>query len=273
MIDDIPQIAVFGSNVFLVGTAYGSNAVFGSFTVPISDGRGRYFARYDTNGNAQLATGFGSATTQPWAAVADSAGNVYVAGDFDTYSVFGDDILAAPRLGTPGSGFFGQAFLAEFNNAGTPQWAEMAVSTNESIYDSELVNFWNLALAPNGVWVCGFGNGGVYFGTNLVNSSHEIFEIGQFTESDVFDSGMLGMITLTAPASPVTLIDLLRVGSNFQFSFYSETNHTHYVQFSTNLAGANNWQPYTNIVGDGTLKTVVVPANHPAAEFFRVGTQ
>jgi hypothetical protein len=272
LIDDVPQIAVSGTNVFLAGTAYGSNAVFGSFTVPIAGGRGQYFARYDTDGNAQLATGFGSATTQPWAAVADASGNVYVAGDFDTYAQFGDDILAAPQLATLGAGYFGQAFVAEFNSAGTPLWARMAESTNETIYLTELVNFWNLALAPDGVWVCGLGNGAADFGTNLVNSSHELIEIGQSTYAECFNSGMLGLITLTEPASPVTLLNAARVGTNIQFSFVSTAEHTNYVQYSTNLA-STNWLPYSTIVGDGTLKTVVVPANHPAAEFFRVGTQ
>ena len=113
LIDDYPEIAVSGTNLFLVGTAYGSNAVFGSLTVPIADGRGQYFARYDTNGNAQIATGFGSATTQPEVGVADGAGNVYVAGNFDTYAIFGNDILAAPRLNTLTNSYSGaRAILA-----------------------------------------------------------------------------------------------------------------------------------------------------------------
>jgi hypothetical protein len=175
-------------------------------------------------------------------------------------------------LATLGSGYFGQAFVAEFNSAGTPQWARMAESTNETIYLTELVNFWNLALAPDGLWVCGVGNGAARFGTNLVNSSHELIEIGQSTYAECFNSGMLGLITLTEPVSPVTLLNPARVGTNIQFSFVSTADHTNYVQYSTNLA-STNWLPYSTIVGDGSLKTVVVPANHPAAEFFRVGTQ
>jgi hypothetical protein len=279
LLDDYPLIAVSGTNVFLAGTAYGSSAVFGAFTVPITNGRGQYFARYDTNGNAQLATGFGGTTTQPYAAAADAVGNVYVAGNFDTYAQFGNDILAAPRLDTLTNavfghqGYFSQAFVAEFNSAGTPQWARMAESTNETIEDTDLVNFFDVTLAPNGVWVCGLGCGAVYFGTNLVNSSGKYIDIGQDLVFEQFNSGMLGMIALTEPAAPVTLIDLARVGANFQFSFVSTAGHTNYVQYSTNLASTNNWQPYSTIVGDGTLKTVVAPANPPAAEFFRVSTQ
>jgi hypothetical protein len=283
LIDDYPEIAVSGTNVFLVGTAYGSNAVFGSFTVPITDGRGQYFARYDTNGNAQLATGFGGATTQPQAAVADANGNVFVAGNFDTYSYFGNDILAAPRLDTPTNsyyghaGYFGQAFAAKFDRTGTPQWARMAESTNETygMEATDLVNFYDIALATNGLWVCGFGNGQVDFGANAVNSAGEYIVGGGggivTLSYESFNSGMLGMIAETAPVSPVTLLNPALVGANFQFSFVSMADITNYVQYSTNLANTN-WLPYTNFVGDGTLKTIVVPANHPAAEFFRVST-
>ena len=278
LIDDYPEIAVSGTNLFLVGTAYGSNAVFGSLTVPIADGRGQYFARYDTNGNAQIATGFGSATTQPEAAVADGAVNVYVAGNFDTYAIFGNDILAAPRLNTltnsysGRAGYFSQAFAAMFDNTGTPQWARMAESTNLTIQVTDMVNFYDIALAPGGVWVCGFGSGAVYFGTNLVNSSEEITFNGYNLIFEEFNSGMLGMVALTEPASPVTLLNPSRLGADFEFSFVSMANHTHDVQYSTNLAGTN-WLFYTNIAGDGTLKTVEVPDNRPAAQFFRVTTQ
>ena len=77
---------------------------------------------------------------------------------------------------------------------------------------------------------------------------------------------------LTQPLSPVTLLNPVLVGTNFQFTFVSTANHTNYVQYSTNLA-KTNWLPYTNIIGDGALKSIVVPANRPAAEFFRVSTQ
>jgi hypothetical protein len=273
LIDDYPEISVSGTNLFLVGTAYGSNAVFGSFTVPIANGRGQYFARYDTNGNAELATGFGSATTQPESSVADAAGNVYVAGNFDTYSYFGNDILAAPRLGTLGNGYYGQAFAAKFDRTGTAQWACMATSTNLTFYpDTDFVTFWGVALGPNGVWACGEGSGAMYFGTNLVNSVDKLFEIGTSTYAEEFISGMLGMITVSEPPSPVQLLNPALAGTNFQFSFVSTADHTNYVQYSTNLANTN-WLPYSTIIGDGTTKTVIVPTNHPAAEYFRVGTQ
>jgi len=272
VVDDVPLISLAGTNVFLAGTAYGPTASFGSFTVPISGGRGQYFASYDTNGNALLATGFGSPTTQPEAAVADAAGNVYVAGNFDTYSTFGNDMLAAPHLGSLGNGYYSQAFVAKFGPNGIPQWARMAESTNETIAVTDLVNLWDVTLAPTGIWVCGEGSGAVYFGTNLVNSAGEYVAVGQDVIFEEFQSGMLGMIALTEPLSPVVLIDPLQSGTNFEFSFISTASHTNYVQYTTSLANAN-WLPYSTIPGDGTLKSVSVPANQHAAAFFRVSTQ
>jgi hypothetical protein len=273
IIDDYPEIAISGTNLFLVGTAYGSSAVFGPFTVPIAGGRGQYFARYDTNGNAQLATGFGSPTTQPWAAVADAAGNVYVAGNFDTYSYFGNDILAAPRINTLGNGFYGQAFAAMFDRTGTPQWARMAESTNLTFEITDRVNFYDLALAPNGIWVCGEGSGAVYFGTNLVNSALKLFVIGTSLYYQEFNSGMLGMIAETA--APVSLLNPEVVGANFQFQFQSQSGFTHHILYQTNVAAAN-WLTYSSVPGDGTVMTISIPLStfSPFQQgFVRVATQ
>ncbi len=275
VIDDYPEIAISGTNVFLVGTAYGSSAVFGSFTVPLTDGRGQYFARYDTNGNAQLAVGFGSATTQPEATVADATGNVYVAGNFDTYSYFGNDILAAPRLATLGNGDFSQGFAAQFDRNGTPQWACLAESTNLSIEVTDAVNFYDIALAPNGVWVCGVGSGAVYFGTNLVNSAGEYIVVGNNVILESFNSGMLGMIALTQPASPVTLLNPAVAGTNFQFKFLSQSGFTHNVLYRTNLA-TGSWLTNSTVAGDGTMKTNSIPLSvfSPSkGGFVRVSTQ
>ena len=86
-------------NVFLIGTAYGSSAVFGGLSVSWPGARGQYFARYDTNGNPQLATSFGSPATATWASAASASG-VYVCGDFDGYSSFGNRSDRGPDLCT-----------------------------------------------------------------------------------------------------------------------------------------------------------------------------
>ena len=95
------------------------------------------------------------------------------------------------------------------------------------------------------------------------------------TGSSPDDAGWLDDVVYTpayqAPAA-VTLLSPLLVGTNLQFSFVSQTNHTNFVQYNTNLA-QTNWLPYSTIIGDGTTKTVSAPANSPKQEFFRVETQ
>jgi hypothetical protein len=284
-VDDYPEIAVSGSNVFLVGTAYGSSTVFGSITIPIADGRGQYFARYDTNGNPQIATGFGSPTTQPEAAVADAAGNVYVAGNFDTWSLFGSRILAAPRLNTltnshsGHAGYFGQAFTAEFDREGTPQWARMAESTHRNIQGTEMVNFYDIALAPAAVWVCGFGNDAAWFGTNLVNSAGAyIVPGGEGIVNPIFESfnsGMLGMIAVTPPPGAVVLLNPEIVGANFQFQFLSQSGFTHSILCQSDIA-AGACLTNATVAGDGAMKTISIPLSvlgSSKAGFVRVLTQ
>lgn len=153
---DDALVAVSGTNVFVAGTSYGSNAVFGPFSATFPAGAGQYFARYDTNGNAQLATSFGSQFTWPWAALADASGNVYIGADFDTCSIFGSMIIAAPFyetvqfVGTIDNRIPGQAFVAKFDRNGNPLWARPAQSP------SGYLNLRDITLASDGVWACGF---------------------------------------------------------------------------------------------------------------------
>jgi hypothetical protein len=75
--------------------------------------------------------------------------------------------------------------------------------------------------------------------------------------------------TLPKPP-PVTLLHPALIGTNFQFSFISTAGITNYVEYTTNLA--KTWLPYSNILGDGTLRTIEVSAKSPTTEFFRVNT-
>jgi hypothetical protein len=94
------------------------------------------------------------------------------------------------------------------------------------------------------------------------------------TGSSPDDAGWLDDVVYTpyVAVSPVTLLSPKLVGTNLQFSFVSQVNHTNFVQYSTNLA-KTNWLPYSSIIGDGTTKTVDVPVNSPKQEYLRVGTQ
>jgi hypothetical protein len=279
LIDDVPRVAANGTNVFITGVAYDTNAVFGAFTVNFSLPRGQYVARYDTNGNPQLATGYGSVTTSPVAAAADAKGDLYVSGDYDTYSFFGKDMIAGPSLPKYGAGDFSQAFLAKFDVNGNTLWAREATATS-------IVNFLGIALASDGIWASGWCQPSNFttfqpttFGTNRVNSDPLV--LGGIAGGSIYiidyPAGVLAKVTDTTPvASPVTLVNAKYVSANLQFSFQSQTGFMHSVLYRTNLVAGAGWQTYSNVIGDDTLKTIPIPLSlfSPSREgFIKVSTQ
>ncbi|MEJ0089375.1 MAG: LamG-like jellyroll fold domain-containing protein [Limisphaerales bacterium] len=273
--NDDAYLAVAGTNIFLAGNAYGSNAAFGPFTVTFPTSKGQYFARYDTNGTPQAATAFGSQYTWPWDIVADAGGNIYVGGDFDTYSVFGSNIIAAPfyetvqSVGSIDNRIPGQSFIAKFDRNGNALWARIAQSK------FSFVNLRDIAIDSDGVWGCGLFNQESVFGNITINGQATV--VGSpFGYLVYHPSGWLAKITdgVGTPL-PVTLLNPLKSGLNFQLSFQSQAGFTHSVQYRTNLA-IGSWQTYSNVTGDGSLKTIPVPAsvfNSSKQGFVRVLTQ
>ena len=132
---------------------------------------------------------------------------------------------------------------------------------------------------PTRVWVCGFGSGAACFGTNLVNSAGVyIVPSGEGLVNPIFEafnSGMLGMIAVTAPPEAATLLNPEIVGANFQFQFLSQSGCTHSVLCQTDIA-AGACLTNCTVAGDGTLKTVSIPLSvfgSSKAGFVRVLTQ
>jgi len=275
LINDMPRISTSGSDVFLTGNAYGTSAVFGGLSVPLPSGRGQYFARYDTNGNPQVATGFGSPSTTIWASAANASG-VYVSGDFDSYSAFGNYLVAAPVNGQNDLGplYFTQPVLAKFDRNGNPLWARNGVS-------SDFANFRGIATTADGVWACGFLKITNYipaqFGTYSVYSDLQVIPGSPFSTLIWNQAGMIAKITDSSiAASPVTLLNPQSNGTSFQFQFLSQAGFTHTVLYRTNLVAGSNWQTYSNVIGDGTLKTIPIPLSifNPSKQgFVRVLTQ
>ena len=268
LVDDTPCVAASGTNVFVAGTAWGSNATFGPFTVTFPTSKGQYFARYDTNGNAQLATSFGSEYVFVWGIVADASGNVYVDADFDEYAFFGNDLIAAPFYETIQflvnvvDSVPGQTCVAKFDRNGNALWARRAFS------QSSYANTRDLALAPDGVWSCGFFNQQTVFGTNTINGQATC--IGSPICTLVFHpAGFMAKVTDSVIVPPITLLNPGTTnGTNFEFSFQSQSGFTYNVESRTNLLlGA--WQTNGTISGDGTLKLFLIPKTN-AARFFRV---
>ncbi|MCX6924756.1 MAG: hypothetical protein NT154_16310, partial [Verrucomicrobia bacterium] len=281
LINDMPLISVSGSNVFLTANTYGSSVVFGGISVSLPGGRGQYFARYDTNGTPQAAAMFGGPTTMLWASAANASG-VYVCGDFDSYSQFGNLLIAAPVFTTNDLDFsyngfdytyFTQPLVAKFDLNGNPLWARNGVS-------SAFANFRGLATTSDGVWASGFLkisdlSSPAQFGTYSVYS--DLYVPGGGPSPIICtQAGMIAKIAeSTAAASPLTLLNPQTVGSNFQFQFLSQSGFNHSILYRTNLV-AGNWQTNSSLAGDGTLKTITVPLSvfAPSQQgFIRVSTQ
>ncbi|HEY1788983.1 MAG TPA: LamG-like jellyroll fold domain-containing protein [Verrucomicrobiae bacterium] len=277
LVDDIPMLAASGTNVFVTGIAYSSNATFGAITVNFNDDRGQYLARYDTNGNVMVATNYGSLTTSPKGIVANAQGNVYISGVFDTYSFFGNDMIAAPEENRFVNGNFSQSFLAKFDPKGNALWANEGVSMTTAV-------FLGIALGTNGVWASGWCESGFYpqtipvlYGTNQVYSDKLFVSggAGRATAVIWYPGGVLANVSEVTTATPVTLLNTTNTGANFQFQFLSESGFNHDVLYRTNLI-VGNWKTNSTISGDGTLKTISLPFTlfSPAKQgFVRVTTR
>jgi hypothetical protein len=268
---DTPVIAVSGTNLFFAGTGWGSNVAFGPYSVSWPEAGGQYFARYDTSGNAQLAVPFGGTRVAPWVAKADASGNVFVAADFDGYASFGNKTIGAPHYDDIQNGlYYSQMFLAKFDRTGSNVWVRQGQSP------VSYVNVRDLALAPDGIWADGFVNQYAYFGTNYVTGTTSC--IGSpFCSIQLYVGGYLAKITesVTLPA-PITLLHPQTFGTNFQFQFQSQSGFTHAVQYRTNLVTGAGWQTYSNVPGDGALKTIPIPIsifNGSRQGFIRISTQ
>jgi hypothetical protein len=86
------------------------------------------------------------------------------------------------------------------------------------------------------------------------------------------DASVQFVVVPSTNTTPVSLVNAQRTGGNFQFQFQSQSGRTNTVQSRTNLA-TGIWINRTNIPGDGTLKTVVLPVGSNPSEFFRISTQ
>ncbi len=102
------------------------------------------------------------------------------------------------------------------------------------------------------------------------------WKVGAYGDTDPTQAGFLDQVTFTIGASPAHLINVSRTSTNFQFSFISLSSFSHAVQYRTNLTAGSNWQTYTNVTGDGNLKTIPIPLSvfSPSPQgFVRVLTQ
>jgi hypothetical protein len=75
-----------------------------------------------------------------------------------------------------------------------------------------------------------------------------------------------------SPAMPVTLLNPTWIGTDFVFSFASQSGHTYEVQY-TNALGTGTWQVLTTLTGNGLTLSVTNQNAAAKRRFYRVETQ
>jgi len=165
-------------------------------------------------------------------------------------------------------------------SAAAPMWAGFMALVNQQ-------------LAANGQPSAGFINPALYAiaaGSNYLSCFHDVTSGNNtwssspdlFYATNGYDlctglgtmNGTNLINALTLPTK-VNLLASLTSGTNFQFQFLTHPGSIHAIQFRTNLV-SGSWQPYTNVIGDGTLKTISIPLSifgSSGQGFVRVSTQ
>ena len=88
----------------------------------------------------------------------------------------------------------------------------------------------------------------------------------------VTTSAAVSISVSNSPANPVTMLSLAWVGTDFLFSFTSQTGRTYGVEYKDALDGSN-WQPLTNLTGDGAILNITNRNPPSATRYYRVGAQ
>jgi hypothetical protein len=128
-----------------------------------------------------------------------------------------------------------------------------------------------LAAGTNQLDVIYYSIGVTNFSFTMPVDSNSVPLYGWSPQAD-FQSQATSFFVVGSGITPVQLANPNRTGNNFQFQFLSQSGKTNSVQSRTNLT-LGVWVNRTNILGDGSTKTVVLPIGNNSKEFFRVSTQ
>jgi len=78
-------------------------------------------------------------------------------------------------------------------------------------------------------------------------------------------------ISVQSPLQPVTLLNPKMIGTDFSFSFSSQTGCTYTAQFTPSL-NPTNWQDFTNLPGNGAVVTITNQSGSAPQRYYRVRT-
>jgi len=79
----------------------------------------------------------------------------------------------------------------------------------------------------------------------------------------------LDSVSITQATVPVTLINPVRNGNQFSFSFQSQAGVNHTAQYLSNIT-LNNWTTLTTVPGDGSMKAITHTNPPGDALFYRI---
>jgi len=153
-------------NVFVTGSFYDSQIVFGSTTLINAGWHDVFIAKYDANGNVLWAKSAGGASDEEGTSVsADANGNVFVTGGFSGSTIkFGSITLTNSEAGA------GDIFIVKYNAAGNVLWAKK-VGGAANVYGND----YGLSVsadASGNVFVTGyFGSPTITFGTYVLTNN------------------------------------------------------------------------------------------------------
>jgi hypothetical protein len=172
------------------------------------------------------------------------------------------NLLKAARIFSPTNGSLNVRSNAAFYWNGPTNFSSLHLDLAGVVnYLSLPLNTTNWASAP------ALSNGSQFFDISYVSNNFPgiTFTTPVDASTNTVRTWSTG-VTLTSQAfslffvgpNPVMLAQPRLVGTNFQFAFQSQTGVTNTVLYRTNLV-SGNWQTWTNITGDGSLKTIPVP--------------
>jgi hypothetical protein len=199
------------------------------------------------------------------------------------------NLLAPVKIITPTNGATGIPATGPFQWSGLPFYSDLTVSKqyfdNSGFVSADLpLTDTNWPSPP--ILAAGSNSFNVTYTSNNFTGIAFTVPVDTFDSQTVVSWSAQGNLLSTATSQfvsvaasgpvPVTLINTTENGTSFQFSFLSQSGTSNIVQYRTNLVVGVNWQNYTNIPGDGTLKAVSIPLSlfNPAKQgFVRVSTQ
>lgn len=136
--------------------------------------------------------------------------------------------------------------------------------TNDADLRSEFINPIPGESGPTGAQVTNSYSGNYTFKYVTLYNAFSQINVGELRIGDSY-----------ADVSPLPLVVLTNTqisGEQFSFSFLSQNAKLHSVEATTNLT-TGSWQEITNILGDGSTKTLLCPIVAPEMRYFRLSTQ